>query len=302
MLTRQSIRGGLTTNRTFSYLTLSYRLPDLLGYSPFADRDQKRYADYFEAYIGAAWVSATITKDVEHVREIENYLSQLFKPRIWPALESLANGSNDLVTAVQFDQTLGDGDDNEDNDVSIFEIPPAQMVHTKKSKKAGKYSKQKERKRRLADITDRHRQLAIIDTLGSKRALPINGGYSTPIKYRSQAGPSRASIARDREAERRRQSAITNRVAAKLSSRSLCTYTTPVKRNPNVEVSNPGTSCKVFRLKPGGTSEEEVDMDLGSDWEDLKIVAAPNAERLTKIDRYVGRDGPGGTAGVPIVM
>jgi len=302
MLTRQSIRGGLTTNRTFSYLTLSYRLPDLLGHSPFSDHNQKRYADYFEAYVGAAWVSATITKDVEHVREIENYLSQLFKPRIWPALESLTNGSTDLVTAVQFDQTLGDGTDNDENDVSIFEIPPAQMVHPKKGKKAGKFLKRKERMRKLADITDRHRQLAIVDTVGSKRAVSTKGVYSTPIKYRSQAGPSRASIARDREAERKRQSAITNRVAAKLSKRSLGTYNTPVKPKLKMEVSNPGPSCKVFRLKPGGTSEEEVDMDLDSDWEDIKIVAAPNAERLTKIDRYVGRDGPGGTAGVPIVM
>lgn len=302
MLTQQSIRGGLTTNRTFSYLTLSYRLPDLLGHSPFADHNQKRYADYFEAYVGAAWVSATITKDVEHVREIENYLSQVFKPRIWPALESLTNGSTDLITAVQFDQTLGDGDDNEDNDVSVFEIPPAQLVQTKKGKKAGKFLKRQERMRKLVDITERNRQLVIIDTLGSRRAVPMKGGYSTPIKYRSQAGPSRASIARDREAERKRQSGITNRVAAKLSRRSLCTYTTPIKPKLNVEVSNPAPSCKVFRLKPGGTSEEEVDMDLDSDWEDIKIVAAPNAERLTKIDRYVGRDGPGGTAGVPIIM
>jgi len=302
MLTPQSIRGGLTTNRTFSYLTLSYRLPDLLGHLPFADRNQKRYADYFEAYIGAAWVSATITKDVEHVREIENYLSQLFKPRIWPALESLTNGSADLVTAVQYDQTLDVGDANEENDVSIFEIPPAQLVQTKKGKKAERFLKQKERRRKLADITDRNRQLAIIDTIGSKRAGSKKDGYSTPIKYRSQAGPSRASIARDREAERKRQSAITNRVAAKLSSRSLHTYTTPIKAKPNVKSFNAGPSCKIFRLKPGETSEEEVDVDLDSDWEDIKIVAAPISERLIKTDRYVGKDGPGGTAGVPIIM
>jgi hypothetical protein len=302
VLTRQSIRGGLTTNRTFSYLTLSYRLPDLLGHAPFADHNQKRYADYFEAYIGAAWVSASMTKDVEHVREIENYLSQLFKPRIWPALESLTNGSTDLVTAIQFDQTLGDGIVDVDQDVSIFEIPPAQMIQTKKGKKAAKFFKQQERTRKLANITERHRQLAIVDKIGSKRTVPIKGGYSTPIKYRSQAGPSRASIMRDREAERKRQSAITNRVAMKLSARSLHNYTTPIKAKLNVETSDAGPSCKVFQLKPGETSEEEVDMDLDSEWEDIQIVAAPAPGRLTRVDRYVGVNEPGGTAGIPIVM
>jgi hypothetical protein len=292
----------LTTNRTFSYLTLSYRLPDLLGYSPFADHNQKRYADYFEAYIGAAWVSASMTKDVEHVREIENYLSQLFKPRIWPALESLTNGSTDLITAIRLDQTLGDGNDNGDNDVSILDIPPPQLVHRKKGKKAAKFLKQKERMRKLAIVDERHRQLVIVDKVGSKCALPIKGGFSTPIKYKSQAGPSRASIARDREAERKRQSAITNRVAMKLSARSLPTHVTPIKSKLNVETSEAGPSCKVFQLKPGETSEEEVDMDLDSEWEDIQIVSAPIPGRLTRVDRYVGKNGPGGTVGVPIVM
>jgi len=289
-------------NRTFSYLTLSYRLPDLLGYSPFADHNQKRYADYFEAYIGAAWVSASMTKDVDHVREIENYLSQLFKPRIWPALESLTNGSMDLVTAVQLDQTLGDGHDNGENDVSILDIPPPQMIQRKKGKKAAKFLKQKDRMKKLANIDERHRQLVIVDKVGSRCAVPIKGGFSTPIKYKSQAGPSRASIARDREAERKRQSAITNRVAMRLSARSLSTYATPVKSKLSEDTSDAGPSCKIFRLKPGETSEEEVDMDLDSEWEDVQVIAPPIPGRLTKVDRYAGKDGPGGTVGVPIVM
>lgn len=285
----------MTTNRTFSYLTLSYRLPDLLGHSPFADRNQKRYADYFEAYVGAAWESARATKDLEHVREIEDFLSQLFKPRIWPALESLANGSTDLTTAVRLDEKLGQGlDDTEE--ISIFEIPPPRMVTTKKGKKALKALSKKERRRKLADITERSRQLAIVD-----RFKVTQGRYSTPIKYKSQAGPSRASILRNFEAERKRQSAITNRVAQKLNARSIHTYTTPIKSNLSQQPVDAG-SLKIFRLKPGETVEEEVDMELDSEWEDVQIIPAPNPGRLTKFDRYVGTSGPGGTIGIPIVM
>jgi hypothetical protein len=273
-------------------------LPDLLGHPAFADRNQKRYADYFEAYVGAAWESARATKNLDQVREIEDFLSQLFKPRIWPALESLANGSTDLTTAIRFDEKLGDGLDN-DEGVSIFEIPPPRMVSTKKGKKAAKILSKKERRRKLADITERGRQLVIVDKFKATK-----GGYSTPIKYKSQAGPSRASIMRDREAERKWQSAITNRVAKKLSARALHTHTTPVKTKLSVETSDAGPSCRVFRLKPGGTSEEEVDMDLDSEWEDVQIIPAPPpaSGRLTIVDRYVGKDGPGGTAGEPIVM
>lgn len=285
----------MTTNRTFSYLTLSYRIPDLLGHSPFADRNQKRYADYFEAYVGAAWESARATKDLEHVREIEDFLSQLFKPRIWPALESLANGSTDLTTAIRLDENLGEGlDDTEE--ISIFEIPPPRMVTNKKGKKALKALNKKERRRKLADITERSRQLAIVD-----RFKVTKGGYSTPIKYKSQAGPSRASILRNLEAERKRQSAITNRVAQKLNARSIHTYTTPIKSNLSQQSIDAG-SLKIFRLKPGETVEEEVDMDLDSEWEDVQIIPAPNPGRLTKVDRYVGTSGPGGTIGIPIVM
>jgi hypothetical protein len=43
-------------------------------------------------------------------------------------------------------------------------------------------------------------------------------------------------------------------------------------------------------------------MDLDSEWEDIQIVAAPIPGRLTRVDRYVGKNGPGGTVGVPIIM
>jgi hypothetical protein len=265
----------------------------LLGSSPFADRNQKRYADYFEAYIGAAWESARATKDLDQVREIEDFLSQLFKPIIWPALESLANGSTDLTTAIRFDEKLGDGLDN-DEGVSIFEIPPARMVVTKKGKKAARSIGKKERKRKLAEIAERSRQLVIVDKFKATK-----GNYSTPIKYRSQGGPSRASILRNQEAERKWQSAITNRVAMRLSARQRQPYATPIKSNLSQQQVETG-SCKIFRLKPGGTVEEEIDMDLDSDWEDVQIVADPG--RLTRVDRYVGKTEPGGTIGVPIIM
>ena len=298
MLTHQSIRGGLTTNRTFSYLTLSYRIHNLLDKTQFPN--QKRYADYFEAYVGAAWISASETKDLDHVREIENFLSQLFKPRIWPALESLTNGSTDLVTAVQFDQSLkygGNDHDDDDDEVAIFEIPPARLVTTKKAKKALKRLSKKGRSGKLAEITERNRQLDIADRIKARRMTTSYGGYTTPIKYHSQAGPSRASIMRDRSAERRRQSAITNRVAQKLNARSRQPYATPIKSKLGPQ-SNDAGSCKIFRLKPGDTVEEEVDMDLDSEWEDVKIVPKPNT--LNKIDKDTG--GLGGTAGLPIVV
>ena len=207
----------------------------------------------------------------------------------------------DLVTAVQLDQTLGDGSDNGENDVSILDIPPPQMIQRKKGKKAAKFLKQKDRMRKLANIDERHRQLVIVDKVGSRCAVPIKGGFSTPIKYTSQAGPSRASIARDREAERKRQSAITNRVAIKLSARSRHSYATPIKMKNSVETAGAGP-CKVFQLKPGEISEEEVDMDLESEWEDVQIVSPSASGRLTRVDRYVGTNGPGGTVGVPIIM
>ena len=295
-LTYQSIRGGLTTNRTFSYLTLSYRIHNLLDKSQFPN--QKRYADYFEAYVGAAWIYASETKDLDHVREIENFLSQLFKPRIWPALESLTNGSTDLVTAVQFDQSLKyGGEDDDDDEVAIFEIPPARLVTTKKATKALKRLSKKDRRRKHADILERNRQLDIADRIKAKRSALSNGGYTTPIKYYSQAGPSRASIMRDRSAERRRQSAITNRVAQRSNARSRQPYATPIKSKLGPQ-SNDAVSCKIFRLKPGDTVEEEVDMDLDSEWEDVKIVPKPNT--LNKIDKDTG--GLGGTAGLPIVV
>jgi hypothetical protein len=290
----------LTTNRTFSYLTLSYRLHDLLDQKAFTDQNQKRYADYFEAYIGAAWESAKATQDPLHARAIEKYLSLLFKPDIWPALESLTSGSSDLITTIRFDQQLGDGESADDNDISIFDIPPPRLVPNKKNKKALKILKQKERMKKMAEISERNRQLAIADRIKAKQAIRTKGGYSTPIKYKSQAGPSRASILRDRSAERRWQSAITNRVAKKLNARSVQICATPIKSKLGTQTTEAGPSCKIFRLKPGETVEEEVDMDLDSDWEDVRIVSDPS--RPTRTDRHVGKEGPGGTAGVPIVM
>jgi hypothetical protein len=294
ILTLQSIRGGLTTNRTFSYLTLSYRINELLGQSRFTN--QKRYADYFEAYIGAAWVSASTTKDIEHVQEIENFLSQLFKPRIWPALESLTNGSMDLITAVQFDQSLQyeDGDD----EVLIFEIPPPRLIPTKKERKGLKNLSKKERRRRLADITENHRQLAIADRTKAKKTRSAEGRYFTPVKHSSQAGPSRASFSKDRSGERKRISTTYNRVSEKSTATPRLPYATPIKAK--VAQASAGTgSCKIYRLKPGDTEEEEIDMDIDSEWEDVQVVPDPG-KLLTRGDRHVG--GPGGTSGLPIVM
>lgn len=129
----QAIRSGLTNNRTFSYLTSSYRI--IAGFCPaHSGGNQKRYADFFEAYIGAAWISASETRDPEHITAIEEYLSKLFKPEIWPALESLLHGHVGSLNAVKIQQDLeggsgfenGHDDVNDDGagDVSVFDIPP----------------------------------------------------------------------------------------------------------------------------------------------------------------------------------
>jgi hypothetical protein len=291
-------------------LTLSYRLHDLLGQTPFTD--QKRYADFFEAYIGAAWVSASETKDPVHIQEIELFLSQLFKPRIWPALESLTEGSStDLSTAVQFDQSLND-ETKDDDDIAVFAIPPARLAPTKKMvKKALKAKKdnrtQKARMEKLADITERNRQHALLNRIrDGSRSMLVRGDerpqFSTPIRA-SSSGSSRIMHLRDRSSERKRQSAITNRVAKKLSARSLHPpHATPVKSRLSDQTTpgraGPGPSTKVFRLQPGDATEKELDLGQDEDWED--IISIPGPMRLTRTDRYVGS--LSGTSGVPIVV
>lgn len=100
--------------------------------------DQKRHADFFEAYIGAAWISASQTKDPEHVHEIEYYLSQLFKPRGWPALESLLNGSGGLMSAVRLEQALDSGsEDDGSGDISVIDVPT--MKHGARKGKPTQY-------------------------------------------------------------------------------------------------------------------------------------------------------------------
>lgn len=86
--------------------------------------DQKRHADFFEAYIGAAWISATQTKDPDQIREIESYLSQLYKPKAWPALESLVNGHGGLLSAVRLEQALDSGsEDDGSGEVVVIDVP-----------------------------------------------------------------------------------------------------------------------------------------------------------------------------------
>lgn len=131
-LTPQAIRSGLTCNVTFSYLTASYRIVDHLAPTHISS-DQKRHADFFEAYIGAAWISATQTKDPDHIREIESYLSQLYKPGVWPALESLVNGHGGLISAVRLEQALdGESEDDGSGDVVVVDVPV--MENKKKSR------------------------------------------------------------------------------------------------------------------------------------------------------------------------
>ena len=287
-------------------MTLTYRLHDLLGQTPFTD--QKRYADFFEAYIGAAWVSASETKDPVHIQEIESFLSQLFKPRIWPALESLTEGSStDMSTSVRFDQSLDDIT-RDDDEIAVFSIPPPRLAPTKKMiRKASKDKKKRTKMDKLADITERNRQHALVSRLrGESRARPTVSDqrpqYSTPIRT-SSSGSSRIMHFRDRSSERKRQSAITNRVAKKLSARSLHqSNATPIKSRtstqPTAGQAGPGPSTKIFRLKPGNAAEEELVLNKDDDWEDIKIVPGPI--RLIRTDRYVGN--LSGTSGVPIVV
>lgn len=54
----QSIRNTLVRNVTHSYLSLHYGIPHLCVNLP-QDLNQKRAADLFEAYVGAAWLSAS---------------------------------------------------------------------------------------------------------------------------------------------------------------------------------------------------------------------------------------------------
>lgn len=151
----QAIRSGLTNNRTFSYLTASYRIVDHFAptHAPFG---QKRYADYFEAYIGAAWISAKETGDPVHIRDLESYLSKLFKPNVWPALESLMKGSGGLISTVRLEQDLESGSDGDEGDISVFDVPPTEGVRHHQQRGGQKNKKQK-RKNRYA-ISNGHRQ------------------------------------------------------------------------------------------------------------------------------------------------
>lgn len=155
----------MTNNRTFSYLTASYRILDHFGpnHAPYG---QKRYADYFEAYIGAAWISAKETGDPDHIRDLESYLSKLFKPNVWPALESLMKGSGGLMSTVRLEQDLESGSDGDVGDISVFDVPPvggslhrAEGTGRKKSESMKKQARQ-EKAKAILDSHHRHQRRA----------------------------------------------------------------------------------------------------------------------------------------------
>jgi hypothetical protein len=321
-LTEQQIRSGLTTNRTFSYLTLSYRIHEILGHSQSLQfLPQKRYADYFEAYIGAAWVSASETKDPEHIREIELFLSQLYKPKAWPALESLMNGSKGFLTAVRLDQDLLDVDGGDDDDIAVFDVPPSQVSQAKNGFIAGpvlgkgkgkKAMKAQTRASKLADITERNRQNVI--------ASRINSGKAPKAVSRQQAAqitphrPREVSYwsARRRQGEewsaaRRRPSSGSSRKSSRqeIDPRPAAPYT-PVRSKDTTPRplgrKFPPSTIKVYRLAADNVGEEEIDMDIceDSDWEDLKPVAGPSTF-TAKVTGRRKQDGSG-TSLAPIVM
>lgn len=176
-LTRQAIRSGLTNNRTFSYLTASYRILD--HFAPtHASHGQKRYADFFEAYIGAAWISAKETREPDHIRDIESYLSKLFKPSVWPALESLMKGSDGLISAVRLEQDLESGSDGDVEDISVFDVPPT-AIGSKGQSHSGKKKKNKRlkmaqgqlRQGKMAQIQESHRQHQRRDGFRAKQGV-----------------------------------------------------------------------------------------------------------------------------------
>lgn len=189
----KAIRGGLTSNRTFSYLAASYRIVDCISPS-HRDVGQKRYADFFEAYIGAAWISACETKDARHITEVEYFLSQLFKPRSWPALESLIKGNVGLPGPVQLEQGLDCASDEEAGDISIFDVPPVVLGQTGKGAGHWKRSKwiQKISRRARAEIQAqaslkvREKRKALRDMASPLRrgTTPSKRG-TTPTKKRS---------------------------------------------------------------------------------------------------------------------
>jgi hypothetical protein len=260
---------------------------------------QKRYADLFEAYIGAAWASASGTKDPVHIYEIESFLSQLFKPKVWPALESLANGSLDLVTTVQLDQDL-------ENEIAVLELPPIHMGQSKKAMKKS-LSRRQARSKKLAEIAERHRQHVSADRMKNRAKSIKSAPTPLPILikgYDDVSTPRRSprrTVIRD-TAERKRQSAITNRVAMRLSARSHHqSHITPLKSKSSRL--NPSSQLEANTRSRAGTDAEEdgeVDMDLDSEWEDIRIVPKPRG--LIRTDRYVGASSRSGTMDLPIVV
>lgn len=139
---------------------------------------QKRHADFFEAYIGAAWISASQTKDPEHIREIEGYLSQLYKPRVWPALESLVNGHGGLISAVRLEQALDSGSEDEGaGDISVIDLP---VVEGKKRRKfPGRIARGG--KRKASGRADRLQVEASHRYHGKKQGLRENHGRMVEI-------------------------------------------------------------------------------------------------------------------------
>jgi hypothetical protein len=321
-LTEQQIRSGLTTNRTFSYLTLSYRIHEILGHSQSLQfLPQKRYADYFEAYIGAAWVSASETKDPEHIREIELFLSQLYKPKAWPALESLMNGSKGFLTAVRLDQDLLDDGADDDDDIAVFDVPPSKIsqvkngfisapVHGKgKGKKA---MKSQTRASKLADITERNRQNVIASRINSAKAPKAvsrqQAAQITPHRPRevSYWSARRRQIEEWSAARRRPSSGSVHRSSRPTIDARPAAPCTPVRSKDTIPRSlsqrPPPSTIKVYRLAADNVGEEEIDMDIceDSDWEDVKPVAGPSTS-TTRLAGHRRQDGSG-TSLAPIVM
>ncbi|KAK4684888.1 hypothetical protein P7C73_g5272, partial [Tremellales sp. Uapishka_1] len=82
-----TIRALLVRNNTFSYLALAYRLH--LRMSISFGLSQKRYADAFEAYIGALHRQAHTAKQQATLKE---WFAEFFSPSVWPGLEQLSRG------------------------------------------------------------------------------------------------------------------------------------------------------------------------------------------------------------------
>lgn len=74
----QYLRNHMRSNTTFSYLALCYRL-----IAPNSYHTEKRYADVFEAHIGALYREA---KKTGRQGEVEALVAAMFGADVWPVL------------------------------------------------------------------------------------------------------------------------------------------------------------------------------------------------------------------------